>query len=234
MALLLVFFLAFALSLYVFPQLTAFLDKAFALCFSIILLNLPTTLIFTILETLELGVAVFCYRLSLKIQDDWVNQHLQETFRLQAESELVHAKFFNRFSGRKKLALYFETFDKTHGTIDGIQVDTISTHYLSTKILFGFRSANTYELNETLAFMAVLEQFQSVFYKALSLYPCFKPIKTELTYILEDEEKHSIDLLAVGNKKNDILIWKWQVRKYLALLFVPVDVIWYLVKLAFS
>lgn len=236
--LLLILLFTFILLLYLFPEITDFADK---ICSQMLSAIFPTSHAFIILEFLELGVAVFCYRLSLKTQKDWLHMHLDDNLRKQAESELNHAKFFNKLSGREILNLDLERFNPSHGTINGVQVDTISTKYLSTKILFAFRPANTYSWDDTLAFMAVLEQFQSCFYQVLLNHYYFSSIKKELEFIFKDEEQHSVSLLAAllwtaGHKRSRILIWKWQIRKYLAFLFVPFDLIWFLMKtkLAFS
>ncbi|QLE47929.1 hypothetical protein FD724_07235 [Nostoc sp. C057] len=77
--------------------------------------------------------------------------------------------------------------------------------------------------------MCVLEDFQHCFYKELLR---FVPpeVQEKLAPIIEDELTHTINLHAslwmiTGVKRSSNLLLIWHIRKYLALLCIPVDAV---------
>jgi hypothetical protein len=214
------------------------IDKILTLILARTITLLPNYLI--LLKKLEIGVFFFCWRSHREVINLPTSYgSLEDQLKQQAISEYSHAQVFCKLTGSKlnmsgaglisreeKAAFDWGCVDwDTSG--ESYQVDGMSTRYLSAKIFFGFRTANSYGWCDRLAFMYVLEEFQALFYKQLLR---FVPpeVQEELLPIAEDELTHAINIHAslwyiAGVERQQWLIFLWQVRKYLALVFIPFD-----------
>lgn len=220
-------------------------DELLAWVLARILSSLPNYLI--LLKKLEVGVFFFCWRSHREAKTlPAYYGTLAETLKEQALSEYNHAQVFCQLTGSKlnmsgaglmsreeKAAFDWGCVNwDTSG--ESYQADGMSTRYLSAKVFFGFRTANSYDWCDRLAFMYVLEEFQFLFYKQLLKFVP-EEVQLELNRIAEDEESHAISIhgslwCLVGPSRQEWLIFLWQIRKYLALACIPIDVLCLLVK----
>ncbi|MFN6475374.1 hypothetical protein [Nostoc sp. DedQUE07] len=214
-------------------------DEVLAIVLARIITLLPNYLL--LLKKLEVGVFFFCWRSHREAKGlpTCFYGTLAKTLKEQALSEYGHAQVFCKLTGSKlnmsgaglmsreeKAAFDWGCVDwDTSG--ESYQADGMSTRYLSTKIFFCFRTANSYDWESRLAFMYVLEDFQSLFYKQLLRFVP-EEVQLKLAPIAEDELTHAIEIHAclrclVGPNRQEWLIFLWQIRKYLALVCIPVD-----------
>ncbi len=113
----------------------------------------------------------------------------------------------------------------------GEPVDGVSTRFLSSKLFFRGLTASSYDLPNKLAFMHVLEELQTIFYGEL-IKVCSSDIRDVLNHITVEEKEHSESLLAVLQDINPEwkgLIESWRSRQNLALLLLPVDLVFYFI-----
>lgn len=180
----------------------------------------------SILKQLEIGVYFFCKRQAQLAEKEGL--FIAELLEEQAQAEYRHAQTLAMFEGT-----YLVTEDKlvtnwgiAWGGDSSIRGDGMSRNYLSARVFFLGIKASDFDWEDKLAFMCILEKFQSVFYwRFIRHVPL--DCRYYFNYILEDEIKHSSILENIlvesqGNK-NKLLIW--HLRKYLALLFLPIDLI---------
>lgn len=222
------------------------MDELVALALARIVTLLPNYLL--LLKKLEIGVFFFCWRSHREAKTMPFHQarlygDLADSLKEQALSEYAHAQVFCQLTGsklnmsgsglisREEKAAFDWGCVNWDSSGESYQVDGMSSRYLSAKIFFGFRTANSYDWCDRLAFMYVLEEFQSDFYKHLLKFAA-PEVQEKLVSIAQDEETHAINLQALlwyvaGVEKKDELIFWWQVRKYLALLCTPVDALLY-------
>ncbi|BBD69538.1 hypothetical protein NIES4072_31290 [Nostoc commune NIES-4072] len=214
------------------------IDNLIALILARIITLFPNYL--SLLKKLEIGVFFFCWRCYLEARN--LPGHygrLDENLKEQALSEYNHAQVFCKLTGsklnmsgaglmkREEKQAFSWSFVEWDSSNESYQVDGMSTRYLSAKIFFGFRTANSYNWENRIAFMCALEDFQHCFYQQLVR---FVPpeVQEKLAPIIEDELTHAINLnaslwLIAGVKRSSYLLLIWQIRKYLALICVPVD-----------
>ncbi|HYX14760.1 MAG TPA: hypothetical protein VE944_10405 [Nostoc sp.] len=219
-------------------------DNLIALILARIITLFPNYL--SLLKKLEIGVFFFCWRCYLEARSlPAYYGRLDENLKEQAVSEYNHAQVFCQLTGsklnmsgaglmsREEKQAWEWSFVKWDSSNESYQVDGMSTRYLSARIFFGFRTANSYDWCDRLAFMCVLEDFQHCFYKQLAF---FVPpeVQEKLLPIIEDELTHAINLhaclwLIAGVKRSSHLLLIWQIRKYLALICIPVDALKFVV-----
>ncbi len=198
----------------------------------------------SLLKKLEIGVFFFCWRCCRESSDS----ELHELLKKQAISEYDHAQIFSQLTGGKLQMTGMGLMSREEkqafkwsnvswdSSGESYQADGISTGYLSAKIFFGFQTANSYDWSDRLAFMYVLEEFQSQFYQQLLQFVPLE-VQSKLIAITEDEQNHAINLLTVlesMSQDRQKLILKWNTRKYLALLLVPFDALWLTIKFVFT
>ncbi|MFN6538110.1 MAG: hypothetical protein RM021_017430 [Nostoc sp. EkiNYC01] len=225
------------------------MDKLLTLVLARIFTLLPNYL--TLLKKLEVGVFFFCWRShreakAMPFYQARLYGSLADSLKEQAISEYSHAQVFCQLTGsklnmsgaglmsREEKAAFDWGCVNWDSSGESYQVDGMSTRYLSGKIFFGFRTANSYDWCDRLAFMYVLEEFQSLFYKHLLKF-VGEEIQQQLSQIAEHEESHAIQLYALlwsiaGVERRQQLIFWWQVRKYLGLFCCPIDALLYLLK----
>ncbi|MEH1821527.1 MAG: hypothetical protein V7L31_21010 [Nostoc sp.] len=196
---------------------------------------MPHNLMLDILKRLEIGVYLFCRRQSISYPE------LKDLLEEQAISEYNHAQAFATL-GNSKIHLPVQHLMNKEESLDwnrltwgdgdwGEPVDGISTRFLSSRLFFKGLTASSYDLPNKLAFMHVLEESQTIFYGEL-IKVCSSDVKKILNQIVLDEKEHSEDLLRA---LQDIdpewygLIESWRSRQNLALLLLPVDLIFYFV-----
>jgi hypothetical protein len=190
-----------------------------------------------LLKKLELGVFFFCWRQSLLAESEGLP--IAFYLKQQAMGEYGHAQYFCNLEGVKLKLSASDLFDREKkkayswgrvdwDTLESYQADGLSTKYLSTRVFFGNKLASDFDWFDKLAFMAVLESFQSAFYEEM-LGHC-KPQHHDGFQAIAEEElghvgilEHCLSLLP-KNKFYSLLL-KWHLRKYLALLFVPIDLL---------
>ncbi|MEH2067923.1 MAG: hypothetical protein V7K47_07105 [Nostoc sp.] len=226
------------------------IDNGITLILARIVTLLPDYL--TLLKKLEVGVFFFCWRSHREAKAMPAHQarlcgSLADTLKEQALSEYNHAQVFCQLTGsklnmsgaglmsREEKAAFDWGCVNWDSSGESYQVDGMSTRYLAAKIFFGFRTANSYDWCDRLAFMYVLEELQALFYKHLLRF--VEPeVREQLALIAEHEETHAINLSGLlwgikgvgGSAK--VVFW-WQVRKYLAMTLLPIDTaIYYLLK----
>ncbi|MEH2456966.1 hypothetical protein [Nostoc sp.] len=225
--------------IYTYSPKSLHLDSAIAWVLARAITLIPNYL--SLLKKLEIGVFFFCWRSHREaklLPTHYGN--LPEQLKEQAISEYGHAQVFCQLTGSKlnmsgaglmsreeKAAFDWGCVDwDTSG--ESYQVDGMSTKYLSAKMFFSFRTANSYGWRDRLAFMYVLEDFQSLFYTQLLKFVPVE-VKDKLQSIVDDELNHAIQLygslfvISNGTRHVQSLLSCWQIRKYLALAFVPVD-----------
>ncbi|MDJ0677598.1 MAG: hypothetical protein QNJ36_19815 [Calothrix sp. MO_167.B42] len=189
------------------------------------------------LKRLELGVFFFCWRRSLEAAAEG-KEELAATLKQQAQEEYSHAQIFGCLVN-SPCKWPANTFFKSSDSIKcGSSLDGISKRYWMAKLLFGFAEASTYSWEDTLAFMAVLESFQSNFYQQLwqFLPPQHKDIIRKIT---SQELDHSIELRnqltkMVGLQRSAQLLNKWNFRLHVSLIFLPIDVLGILVAVVMT
>ena len=170
-----------------------------------------------IFKRLELGVSFFCMEKYKLTQDDY--------FLEQSKQEFNHSKVFdsilNPDNPRYRYPQNFNnTFRKdNHGTY---HVDGISKRYLSTRLFFLGKSAGEFDLNNSLAFMGVLERFQYLVYReVLNFIPSeYAPYFESIT---NDEKEHSDKLL--DKVEGRFLILKWNIRLIFSFPIILVDLL---------
>jgi rubrerythrin len=194
--------------------------------------KLPNHLI--LLKRLEIGVFFFCWRLALKAEAE--NQAiLARSLKKQAESEYHHAQLLSNLTGSKLLMSASGLFDREDrssfnwGSVDWdsseeFRADGLSRRYICARVLFGGQFAKDFDINNQLAFMAVLEELQAEFYAAL-LNLIHPNSERYLRAIATDEASHSDTLRELLSFHPDAqqLIRKWRWRTAIAFLFVPLD-----------
>lgn len=200
------------------------MDKIFCYLAAKILISLPSYLGFSLLKRLEAGVYLFCRRqwllyLQLPISEVLKNQAISEFNHAQALALLSNSKLeisakylINRPDADTWNRLEWDNRDW------GEPLDGISVRYLTTKIFFNGRTANSYELADKLGFMCVLEHLQTEFYSQL-IKVCSSRDKAKLIQIQRDEAEHADSLLLALKEASPnwrSLLWKWRIRKYLA------------------
>jgi hypothetical protein len=211
-------------------QFLDFLDYLICIPLAYFFSKLPMS---SLLKKLEMGVFFFCWRQAVLAEDE--GQPFAIYLRQQAESEHSHAHFFSHLEGgnlkldtddffnREPRALSWATVNWDENEV--YQVDGISTKFIASKIFFMGREANSFSWQDKLAFMVVLERFQTIFYQSLIKYfP--EEVQFQIEDIASSEELHSLFLesgLIQVNRKSFVFLMKWQLRKYLALLALPID-----------
>ncbi|MBN3951929.1 MAG: hypothetical protein HWQ38_37885 [Nostoc sp. NMS7] len=201
---------------------------------------LPNYLI--LLKKLEIGVFFFCWRCLRQAKNlPAYYGSLESVLKEQALSEYSHAQVFCQLTGsklnmsgaglmsREEKAAFDWGCVNWDSSGESYKADGMSTRYLAAKVFFGFRTANSYDWRNRLAFMYVLEDFQFKFYQQLMRFVS-EEVRKELVAIANDEETHAIQLKSllwniVGAKRQQQLVFWWQMRLYLALICVPVDVL---------
>jgi hypothetical protein len=214
------------------------IDNFIALLLARIITLFPNYL--SLLKKLEIGVFFFCWRCYLEARNLPSGYgRLDENLKEQALSEYSHAQIFCQLTGsklnmsgaglmsREEKAAFDWGCVNWDSNGESYQVDGMSTRYLSAKIFFGFRTANSYDWENRLAFMCVLEDFQHCFYKQLLRFVPSE-VQEKLSPLSEDELTHAINLhaslwLISGVKRSSYLLFIWQIRKYLALICIPFD-----------
>lgn len=216
------------------------IDNLIALILARIITLLPNYL--SLLKRLEIGVFFFCWRCYLEARNlPGCYGRLDDNLKEQALSEYNHAQVFCQITGsklnmsgvglmnREEKQAFNWSFVEWDSSNESYQVDGMSTRYLSSKVFFGFRTANSYDWENRIAFMCILEDFQHCFYKQLVR---FVPpeIQEKLAPIIEDELTHAINLHASlwmisGVNRSSNLLLTWQIRKYLAMICIPIDTV---------
>jgi hypothetical protein len=219
------------------------LDKAIAWVLARIITLLPNYL--TLLKKLEIGVFFFCWRSHREARNLPANySNLAEKLKEQAVSEYAHAQVFCQLTGstlcmsgaglmsREEKAAFDWGCVNWDSSGESYQADGMSVRYLSAKVFFAFRTANSYDWCDRLAFMYVLEEFQWLFYKQLIKFVPDE-VRLKLDQIVLDELTHAAELhgslhLITNAERQEWLIFLWQARKYLALACLPIDTVLYL------
>ncbi|AUB36159.1 hypothetical protein COO91_02060 [Nostoc flagelliforme CCNUN1] len=222
------------------------IDELLAWVLARIVTLLPNYL--SLLKKLEIGVFFFCWRSHREAKNlPAYYGYLEAKLKDQALSEYSHAQVFCQLTGSKlnmSGAGLMSREEKTafdwgcvnwDSSGESYQADGMSTRYLSAKVFFCFRTANSYGWCDRLAFMHVLEEFQSLFYKQLLKFVP-EELRAKLAPIAADELTHATELqtslrLLATPKRQESLVFQWQVRKYLALTCLPVDAVLYLLKI---
>ncbi|PHJ69230.1 hypothetical protein VF14_03645 [Nostoc linckia z18] len=231
------------------------IDTLITLVLARIFTLLPNYL--TLLKKLEVGVFFFCWRCHREAKAMPFHQarlygdlDLADILKEQALSEYGHAQVFCQLTGsklnmsgaglmsREEKAAFDWGCVNWDSSGESYQADGMSTRYLSAKIFFGFRTANSYDWRDRIAFMYVLEEFQSCFYKQLLKFVPGE-VQKELVPIADCEEAHAINLYALlwnlaGVEGRQKLVFWWRVRKYLGLICCPIDALYYLIKHAIA
>jgi hypothetical protein len=184
---------------------------------------------FELLKKLELGVFFFCWRQASLAQSE--DKLFSSVLREQCSAEHSHARYFALQSGSNILDLeyYFsrEPRSQNWSFIDNeYYADGMSVDYLCSRVFFMGKSAYSFSWADKLAYMIVLEQFQVQFYSCLMKY---LPNQQAIHRIIMSEELHSLLLenaIDIETKYSILYILKWRFFKYLALLFVPIDLLW--------
>ncbi|QSJ14115.1 hypothetical protein JYQ62_19405 [Nostoc sp. UHCC 0702] len=209
------------------------IDDWLLLALARIVTCMPATVYLDLLKKLETGVFYFCWRASNRAKSQ--NLDLADTLMKQAISEYGHAQTLGIIT-KNKLHISIPDIVARSDSInwgklkwekEACQIDGISTNSWCAKIFFNFRTANSYDWQNSLSFMYVLEEFQFQFYKELCL---FAPpeIRLHLGGISEDEKSHArqiYELLQSISDRPDAIIRYWQRRKYYAVLLVPIDLL---------
>lgn len=207
-----------------------FLDRVCAIFMVKLLNNFFITDLFNILRKLELGVFYFCWRKYDQAKTE--GRPFSLSLELQSKAEYRHAQTFSAFCGRSIPEPIAKAFERppAWGTLDFdnevFQVDGISQKYLTAKIFFRGNKAKDLGWGDCLAMMAVLEKLQLYFYSELidNLSNNFQKI---LERIALEEMLHGMQLeqeLRIHFPHYKLLLIKWHLRKYCALLFLPFDV----------
>ncbi|AUB37531.1 Ferritin-like superfamily [Nostoc flagelliforme CCNUN1] len=221
------------------------IDELLAWVLAKIITLLPNYL--NLLKKLEVGVFFFCWRSHREAKNlPAYYGNLEAKLKDQALSEYSHAQVFCQLTGSKLnmsgagLMSREEKAAFNWGCVnwdssESYQADGMSTRYLSAKVFFWFRTANSYGWCDRLAFMHVLEEFQWLFYKQL-LKLVSDEVRAKLAPIAEEELAHAAELqaslrLLATPKRQKSLVFQWQVRKYLALACLLVDAVLYLSKI---
>lgn len=195
-----------------------------------------------LLKKLELGVFFFCWRQSLQAESEGlpIAQYLKQ----QAQSEYGHAQYFCNLEGVKLKLSASDLFDRENkkayswsvinwDALESYRVDGISTKYLSSRIFFSNKLASDFDWKNKLAFMLVLENFQSAFYEEMTGH-CKPQHYDGLIHIADEETQHAgileHCLSLVTKDKYCLLLLKWHLRKYLVLLLVPIDLLILFIK----
>ena len=170
----------------------------------------------TLFKRLELGVYFFCLKKYKSTEQGY--------FMTQAMQEFNHSKVFANilFPDSKYRLPKTDTYTtkKDEGTI--YSADGISKRYLTTRFFFSGKSAEEFDINNSLAFMGVLENFQYLVYLEV-----LKFIPSEYFRYLEsiaNEEKEHSDVL-LGKVGQDLLIVKWNLKLLISLPLIPVDLL---------
>ena len=182
---------------------------------SLIFYFLETEEYLLIFKRLELGVSYFCMEKYEQTNYDY--------FLEQSKQEFNHSKVLDSILNPSNPRYrYPQDFGNT-SRVDGYgtyQVDGISKRYFATKIFFLGKSADNFDLNNSLAFMGVLERFQYLVYReVLHFIPLeYQPYFEAIT---NDEKSHSDTLLSqVGEK---LLVFNWNLRLIIAAPFLILD-----------
>ncbi|MEH1780232.1 MAG: hypothetical protein V7L26_14140 [Nostoc sp.] len=214
------------------------IDNLIALFLGRVITLFPNYL--SLLKRLEIGVFFYCWRRHLEARNlPGYYGRLDENLKEQALSEYNHAQVFCQLTGsklnmsgaglmsREEKAAFDWGCVNWDSSGESYQVDGMSTRYLSAKIFFGFRTANSYNWENRLAFMCVLEDFQHCFYKQLLRFVT-PEVQEKLAPIIQDELTHAINLhdslwFISGVRRSSNLLLIWHTRKYLALICIPFD-----------
>jgi hypothetical protein len=202
------------------------------ICYFLVQIIIKIPNFIQLLKRLEIGVFFFCWRQSLLAESEEKHE-LAAILKKQAESEYHHAMTLASLSGDRlnlRVEDLFTLEDKgadLWGTVscrqDKFQADGISRRYLAARVFFGGFHALHFNWADKLAYMHVLESFQSFFYQSLATASGIKLLQN----ICEDETDHAENLLfalrTVAGNKSNWLVFKWQMRKFLALPVVMID-----------
>ncbi len=169
----------------------------------------------TLFKRLELGVCFFCRKKYKSTGDDY--------FFKQAKQEFNHSKVFASIvDPDSKYRFPNETYTVREDTFGHYSVDGLSKRYISTRFFFAGKSAEEFDIDNSLAFMGVLEKFQYLVYsETLKFIP--REYYRYLESITNEEKEHSEVLL--GKIGQDLLIIKWNIKLIISLPLLLVDLL---------
>jgi hypothetical protein len=157
------------------------------------------------LYKLEMGVFFFCWR----TKDEAVGLPWREALEDQSASEYTHAQFFSDVPLPDYS--YFEGRELEYSNWRGVQLNLGGSAIA--KMFFGDISPKYFSWGDKLAFMLVLECFQSEFYLHLSE----NRGDSSLGSIAIAEGMHALNLQPFV-KIDDAIAWRWRLLKVLMLL----------------
>jgi hypothetical protein len=200
------------------------------------LLCIPLAFIFSkydvykFLYRLELGVFFFCWRQSVLAEAEKLEFAI--ALKEQAEGEHSHAFFFAQKSGQEftlgtEYMFSREPRSLNWSIMNGTQVDGISYRFWAARVFFGGRDAASYDWEDKLCYMLILERFQSAFYYRLVDY-FDGDAAYHLCSIAISEQLHGNNLGAIVQQyypNSLFILLKWEARKYFAIATFAVEII---------